>query len=374
MHACARVLHARACRCVYPYDLSPFHLYRDRDKENKLKMGFLGPVKGSGERLFSGHRTIHPFTSPLSPLREILTPCRFRKYISIGGIPDEVIRVSLMNSLPLVESVERIDTTENGTTDSLAEGTNAPNPYARDILFVATNLDSFEADDVRYGYELMVDVCYRQLDPPYYAWLRDKMTQVKKSHDAGRMKTSLFQELRARFNAIHDWAIKHLGEEELLRAVSTLKLDTYTPPSEQTYNHYRSYLSFGSASSPEAKKLWLRLCTQGYAILRTSIFDDVVVIARDENVLMPAKWSDKVTFTLYEVKELIGIDQEALKTVCAGLVILAATQTDKGLGIGPIYGSGFRAAISFRQGMFVYLLPADLASVCKHANLTSIRL
>ncbi|MEN6521129.1 MAG: hypothetical protein ABFD46_08275 [Armatimonadota bacterium] len=224
--------------------------------------------------------------------------------------------MSLMNSLPLVESVEKADTIQTEPADSQVKENATPNPYARDILFVATNLDSFDADDVRYGYELMADVCYRQLDPPYYAWLRDKMTQVKKAHDASRMKPEIFEELRTRFNAIHKWAVKHIGEEELLRAVGALKPSTYTPPSEKTYEDYRRTASFGTPSSPEARNLWLRLSTQGYAVLRTSIFDDVIVIARDETVFIPAKWSERVTFTLDEVKELVGIEPEALKTVC----------------------------------------------------------
>lgn len=113
------------------------------------------------------------------------------------------------------------------------------NPYAHAILFVATNLDSFEADDIRYGHEVMLDVCYRQLDADYYAWLRCKMTEVKQAHEARRIKPELYTELRERFNTIHAWALEHIGEQSLLKAVAHFNPGRYTPPSESTFKAYR---------------------------------------------------------------------------------------------------------------------------------------
>lgn len=126
----------------------------------------------------------------------------------------------------------------NGVVESAATQ-DTHNPYARAILFVATNIDSFEADDIRYGHEVMLDVCYRQLDANYYAWLRDKMTQVKKAHEARRIKPELYAELRERFNTIHAWALEHIGEKSLLEAVKLFNPGRYTPPSESTFKAYR---------------------------------------------------------------------------------------------------------------------------------------
>lgn len=316
MHACACVLHARAHVGVYILiTFHPFTFIRINYKENKLKSGFREPVKGSGERLFQGLITFHPSHIHLSHHRNSRHLAVFASTYQLGDIPNEVIRVSLMSSLPLVESSKQINTVKYRTADSPAEGSGAVNPYARDILFVATNLDSFEADDVRYGYELMVDTCYRQLDPTYYAWLRNKMVEVKQSYGTGRMKHKLFEALRTRFNIVHEWAVRHFGEDALLQAINTLEPDTYTPPSEDTYNSYWKSVTTDSTST-EAKKLRHLLDTQGYGVLRTLIFDDVVVIVKDETISLPAHLAGKVTFTLGEVKELIGINPDALKTVC----------------------------------------------------------
>lgn len=142
----------------------------------------------------------------------------------------------------MLETVPVKSTTECANADRVVDVSvpqDAHNPFARDILFVATNLDSFEADDIRYGYEMMIDVCYRQLDANYYAWLRDKMTQVRNAHKSGKMKPELYDELRERFNIIHSWAVIHIGEQVLLDAVKSFNTGRYTPPSESTFKTYR---------------------------------------------------------------------------------------------------------------------------------------
>lgn len=196
--------------------------------------------------------------------------------------------------------------------------------YKANILFVATNLDSWEADDVRYGYEIMSDVCYRQLDASYYAYLRHKMTQAKERHDSGRMKSQVYEELRTRFNVIHDWALKHIGEKALLQAMQTTNIETYVPPSEQTYTAYRKAqddeyrrrtVQGGSPQSEQARKLEHSLATRGYAGIRSSIIEDIVVFVRDDSVVVPGKWADKVRFTMNELKLMIGSSPEAVKQI-----------------------------------------------------------
>lgn len=196
--------------------------------------------------------------------------------------------------------------------------------YKANILFVATNLDSFDADDIRYGYEIMSDICYRRLDAPYYAYLRHKMTQAKERHDSGRMKSQVFEELRIRFNTIHDWASKHIGEKALLQAMQTTNVKPYTPPSEQTYAAYRKAqddeyrrrtTQDGSPRSEQALKLEHSLATRGYAGIRSSIIEDIVVFVRDDSVVVPDKWAGKVRFTMDELALMIGSSPEAVKQI-----------------------------------------------------------
>jgi len=231
--------------------------------------------------------------------------------------------VSLISNLPPVEAAGPAHIANN---DPQPSEPNAPNPFARDILFVATNLDSWEADDIRFGHEIMLDVCYRQIDASYYAWLRDKMTQVKQAHDSGKMKPELFGELRQRFNTIHEWAVKHIGEKALLQAVQTTDVKSYAPPSEQTFATYRKAQDdaweahqraarCGSSQSEQAQRLEYSLATRGYAGIRSSFIEDIVVFVRDDSVVVPDKWADKVRFTTDELSLMIGSLPEAVKQI-----------------------------------------------------------
>ena len=74
------------------------------------------------------------------------------------------------------------------------------------------------------------DTVYRRLDPEYYAWLRSRMVLAKKAATAGHLDAAAFEDLRIRFNAVHEWAVQHFGEEQLLAAVRTLRAGEYKPP------------------------------------------------------------------------------------------------------------------------------------------------
>lgn len=107
-------------------------------------------------------------------------------------------------------------------------GDAAPDP----ALFVATDLDRFETLD---GDALADDVtvsgrCYRRLDPAYYAWLRTKVAAAKRALDAGRLSAAAFRTLREAFNAVHAWAVRHLGAAALLAAARTFDPSRYEPP------------------------------------------------------------------------------------------------------------------------------------------------
>ena len=224
----------------------------------------------------------------------------------------------------------------NHKADLITEIRNNGSPNAAGVivpdyrfLMVATDLDSWEADDPRFGYEVMLDVCYRQLDAPYYAWLRHRMENARKSHDAGWLNAEAYSLLRERFNVIHDWAVRHIGEEALRRAIRTTNVKSYVPPSEQTFAAYRktwddardAYRRNQAASSQtaqpsdQAARLQHLLDTQGYAGIRSSIIDDIVVFVRDDSVVVPSKWASKVRFTMDELALMIGSSPEAVKQI-----------------------------------------------------------
>ncbi len=197
------------------------------------------------------------------------------------------------------------------------------------FLWVATDLDSFEESDPRFGYEVNCDPVYRMLDAPYYAWLRHRMENARAAHRSGRLDAQTFETLRERFNIIHDWAVRHVGEDALRRAIRTTNVKTYVPPSEQTFAAYRKTWDDAwdayqrrrtteslAGQSDQARRLQHLLDTQGYAGIRSSIVEDVVVLVRDDSVVVPPKWTAKVRFTLEELRLMVGSTPEAVKQTC----------------------------------------------------------
>lgn len=196
------------------------------------------------------------------------------------------------------------------------------------ILWAATNLDSFEEYDPRFGYELDCEPVYRMLDAPYYAWLRHRMENARKSHEAESLSDSDFDALRERFNIVHEWAVRYIGEDALRRAIRITNVKTYVPPSEQTFAAYRktwddawdAYERRRTAASlvgqsDQAHRLQHLLDTQGYAGIRSSVIEDVVVFVRDDSVVVPGRWSGKVRFTMDELSLMVGSSPEAVKQI-----------------------------------------------------------
>ena len=99
-------------------------------------------------------------------------------------------------------------------------------------LFVATSLHVwFTGEPDRFARDFQIDdTVYRRLDSEYYAWLRSRMVLAKKDATAGQLDTAAFEDLRVRFNAVHQWAVEHFGEDELLAAVRTVRAGDYKPP------------------------------------------------------------------------------------------------------------------------------------------------
>ncbi|MHB9038900.1 MAG: hypothetical protein ACYC64_19855 [Armatimonadota bacterium] len=198
------------------------------------------------------------------------------------------------------------------------------------LLMVATNLDSWEADDPRFGHEVMLDVCYRQLDAPYYAWLRHRTENARRAHEAGALDDAAFDGLRERFNAIHSWAVQHIGEEALRHAIRTADVKSYVQPSEATFAAYRKTwddawnqyqrrhatpVNAATSLNP-LTQLNNLLSTRGYAAIQSDVLDDFVIIVRDDNVAVPIKWAAKVRFTVDEVNLLTDTSPEAIKRIC----------------------------------------------------------
>jgi hypothetical protein len=99
-------------------------------------------------------------------------------------------------------------------------------------LFVSTSLATWAtANPEQFARDFQInDTVYRRLDPDYYAWLRSRMAVAKRAATAGHLPPTAFEDLRVRFNIVHEWAVKHFGEDELPAAVRTFRLDKYKPP------------------------------------------------------------------------------------------------------------------------------------------------
>jgi hypothetical protein len=107
-------------------------------------------------------------------------------------------------------------------------------PAAPGSLFVSSTLLTWSTETPeRFARDFQInDTMYRRLDPEYYAWLRSRMVLAKNAAAAGRIDVAAFEELRARFNAVHEWAVGHFGEEGLLEAVRGLRVQYSAPVPE----------------------------------------------------------------------------------------------------------------------------------------------
>jgi len=98
--------------------------------------------------------------------------------------------------------------------------------------FVSTALDYWHTEQATaFARDVQInDTVYRRLDPKYYAWLRSRMALAKKAATAGQLDAAAFEDLRVRFNAVHQWAVEHFGEDQLLAAVRAFRTCAYNPP------------------------------------------------------------------------------------------------------------------------------------------------
>jgi hypothetical protein len=105
-------------------------------------------------------------------------------------------------------------------------------PRGGSTIFVSSSLAIWatnEPNGIARDFQIN-DTVYRRLDPEYYGWLRSRMVLARKAATAGHLDAAAFEDLRLRFNAVHEWAVRHFGEEQLLQAVRSLRAAEYKPP------------------------------------------------------------------------------------------------------------------------------------------------
>lgn len=101
-----------------------------------------------------------------------------------------------------------------------------------EALYVSTALTTWRTHEPeRIARDCGVNgTVYRRLDPEYYAWLRSRMSMAKLAAKAGNLDEAAFDELRGRFNKVHEWAIVRFGEQQLSDAVRSFNAKGYQAP------------------------------------------------------------------------------------------------------------------------------------------------
>jgi len=99
-------------------------------------------------------------------------------------------------------------------------------------MYVSTSLQQWQTDQPAiFARDVQInDTAFRRLDPEYYAWLRSRMNLARSAHQAGQIGGEAYDELRSKFNTVHEWALEHFGERRLADAVRSLDARDYQPP------------------------------------------------------------------------------------------------------------------------------------------------
>jgi len=124
--------------------------------------------------------------------------------------------------------------------------------------FASTGLDLRQIDRPdKHPRDISIeDVCYRKVDPEYFAWLRHRMESARKRFEAGQLPKAAWDELRGRFNKLQEWAIGHYDRESLKKAVRELTPSNYAPPVNRQPEPFlfpkTGEWKFSKAVSPEA--------------------------------------------------------------------------------------------------------------------------
>jgi hypothetical protein len=105
-------------------------------------------------------------------------------------------------------------------------------PAPLPVLYVSTSLDACEPSqpDLLARDVTLSGVCFRRLDPEYYAWLRHKLTLAEKALEAGKIAYEAFDTLLTRFNDVYIWAMDSFGRDTLSAAMESVDRKNYVPP------------------------------------------------------------------------------------------------------------------------------------------------
>jgi len=136
----------------------------------------------------------------------------------------------------------------------------AQNTAPGSALWYATDLSRWEDVTAQIVSEqdlLMHGKAYRRLTPEYYGWLRSRMTHAQEKHRRGLLPAAVYNQLRERFNAMQDDAIRLYGEATLLDVLASLDIQGYEPPSAQTASRLMSLLQEAQSAgfTPQADSL-----------------------------------------------------------------------------------------------------------------------
>ena len=139
-------------------------------------------------------------------------------------------------------------------------------------LFVSTSLVTWSTPNpAQFARDFQInDTVYSRLDPEYYAWLRSRMVVAKNAATAGYIPLAAFEDLRVRFNAVHEWAVEHFDTSQLVAAVRAFRAVDYSPPvAEDERPHIpapRHRRSAADDISPEAMALVDSICEQALSL------------------------------------------------------------------------------------------------------------
>ena len=100
------------------------------------------------------------------------------------------------------------------------------------VLYVSTSLDTWQPSqpDLLARDVTLDGVCFRKLDPEYYAWLRYKLTLAEKALEAGKITYEAYGALLTSFNEFHMWAVDRFGRDSLAAAMESTDYRTYVAP------------------------------------------------------------------------------------------------------------------------------------------------
>lgn len=118
-------------------------------------------------------------------------------------------------------------TGHHANTETAAKDvTKAAITYVSSRLDIETCMvDSNQQDDLN-----LQGICYRRLDPAYFAWLRKQIINAQKANKAGRLTNEQWETLKAKFLKLHSLALTLFSEDTLKDAICNFDSHPYQPP------------------------------------------------------------------------------------------------------------------------------------------------